>query len=869
MSGDRLRMDAARARAERALFGTAEPARVGRYEIVDRIGGGGMGLVYAANDPDLDRKVALKVLHPRRAGDDRSRRRLIQEARALAKLDHPNLVKVHDILDLDGHSVVVMELVEGQTLAAWQAEAPRGWREVLAIYVQAIAGLAAAHGIHVIHRDFKPSNAMVGPDGRVRVLDFGLARLAETEDEARPAAPVAPPADLTLTGDVMGTLGYSSPEQLRGDEVTAASDQFSVCVALHQAIEGTSPFTGDTARERLDSIAAGPRPISDGRAPAWLRAAIARGLSADPSARYPSMADLLADLVKPRGWRRWRIPAGVAAIAGASVAVTLALGGGDAAVADACDGGDDRITAVWDPAARRAVLDAIGAVASPYAEESRERVAAGLDGYAQDWRDGHLAACRDHRRGSTSDALLDKRMTCLDQRLGDLRAAVEILRATDAASVANSVDVVARLPPVSRCADFERLAATIEPPATAPARAEVAAVRADVSAAEAMSRAGRSKEARAAAAAALERAAASGYAPVEVEAALAHSRILMTQRDLHGAREPLRRARTLALSLGMTADAVEASARLIYVDGMISADLAALERELEYVQPISAARQCDHFARPLLLNNVGAVYLAAGRRAEAFDYFTRARRDLGSYAPADLELSVIDRNLAMLTADARARTALAAGVWDRLRAALGDAHPHALDALWAYASYVPDAAEAYRLTDQAAEAYLRYHPTLHRYVAVTTTARAFLAAELGDRERARADYATAIATSAGSDDPEIAALHQLALGEAALLDDDPAAAIAAFEPVSRERLTSPRWYERADALRAEVGLGLAELSRGRRAAARVHLERAIAGYPEIIAMNEEVVYRRLLERAQRALTTASHTRYADRPERSP
>jgi tetratricopeptide (TPR) repeat protein len=663
-----------------------------------------------------------------------------------------------------------------------------------------------------------------------------------------------------VTGDVMGTLAYASPEQLRGEEVTAASDQFSVCVALHQAIERAPPFTGDTVRERLASIAAGARPISDARAPAWLRAAIARGLSADPAARYPSMADLLADLERPRGWRKWRIPALVAGIAGASVAGTLALGGGGAPVSDACDGGDDRIAAVWNAPARRAVLDAIGAVASPYAEASRDRVAAGLDGYAEDWRDGHLAACRDHRRGSTSDALLDKRMTCLDQRLGDLRAAVEILRATDAASVTNSVDVVARLPPVSRCADFERLAATVEPPATAPARAAVAAVRADVSAAEALSRAGRSKEARAAGATAMEHASASAYAPVEVEAALAHSRILMTQRDLHGAREPLRRARTLALSLGMTADAVEASARLIYVDGMISADLAALERELEYVQPMSAARECDHFARPLLLNNVGAVYLAAGRRAEAFDYFTRARRELGSYAPADLELAVIDRNLAMLTSDARARTALAAGVWDRLRAALGDAHPHALDALYAYAEYVPDAAEAYRLTDQAAEAYRRYHPALRHYAALTTIARAFLAVELGDREQARADYAIAIATTASADDPYVAMLHHLARGEAALLDDDPAAAIAELAPISRDRLASPHWYERADGLRAEVGLGLAEISRGRRAAGRAHLEIAIAGYPEIIAMNEEVAYRRLLARAQRALDTLARGR---------
>src|SRR3569832_770437 len=182
-ASDPIAMERSRARVELALFGQVRPAMLGRYHILDPLAGGGMGLVYAAYDPQLDRKVALKVLHPDVPRYANAEARLIKEARALARLEHPNVVVVHDVLSTDGQIVLVMALLEGQTLEDWQSSADREWAEILDAYVQAGDGLAAAHSVDVIHRDFKPSNAIVGPCGHVRVLDFGLARLMSDDSD--------------------------------------------------------------------------------------------------------------------------------------------------------------------------------------------------------------------------------------------------------------------------------------------------------------------------------------------------------------------------------------------------------------------------------------------------------------------------------------------------------------------------------------------------------------------------------------------------------------------------------------------------------------------------------------------------------------
>ena len=324
---DRVGMDAMRARAERVLFSSAEPAHTGRFVLLDTVATGGMGVVYRAYDPELDRKVALKVIKPRAGCDRQARERLLAEARALAQLKHPNVVPVHDVTIIDDQVVMVMELIEGATVADWMIARPRTWREIVAVYLAAGRGLAAAHALGLVHRDFKPSNVIVGDDGRVRVLDFGLARAVAADDDADDDGPVAgagkqpsavertgrPEAGLTATGDLVGTPAYMAPEQFDDAAVDARADQFSFCVALSEGIHGKRPF--EVAADAVTAVPLGDGQHADlgglrnairdglinegdgaGRVPRWLRTIVKRGLRDAPSARWPSMDALLAEI---------------------------------------------------------------------------------------------------------------------------------------------------------------------------------------------------------------------------------------------------------------------------------------------------------------------------------------------------------------------------------------------------------------------------------------------------------------------------------------------------------------------------------------------------------------------------------------------
>ena len=276
--------------------GGDRPTQLGRYVVTGTLGSGGMGDVYEAHDPDLDRKVAIKLLHARS-----SSLRLVREARALARLAHPNVVAVHDVGTFEGRSFVAMELVDGTTLRAWMDERPRPWREVLDMFSHAGQGLAAAHAAGLVHRDFKPENVMIGRDGRVRVLDFGIVGSAPTDgEEVAFAAAGADPDRMTVEGGIMGTPAYMAPEQFRSEEVDARADQFGFCVALWEALHAARPFAGDNLRALTHWVLTGTieEPPPGRAAPSWLRRLLVRGLSVDKEARYPSMDALLADAAK-------------------------------------------------------------------------------------------------------------------------------------------------------------------------------------------------------------------------------------------------------------------------------------------------------------------------------------------------------------------------------------------------------------------------------------------------------------------------------------------------------------------------------------------------------------------------------------------
>ncbi len=311
--------DFAREALRAKLFGTTRlPTAIGRYEVERTLGAGGMGVVVAARDPSLDRTVAIKLIR-RGLGDDQARRaRLLREARAMAKLAHPNVVQVFEVGEHEGMVFVAMEFIAGEDLRAWMERArDGGWREVLEVFLQAGRGLAAAHAAGLVHRDFKPENVFVGEGGRARVGDFGLAR-ASSDSARDPAAPRpggSRDEALTMTGAVLGTPAYMAPEQHCGRATDARTDQFAYCVALWEALCGERPFAGETLEELADAVVSGRRRVPPrGRSvPSELWVALERGLSTDPSERFPGMNELLALLEllvsarpRTRGSRRAR-----------------------------------------------------------------------------------------------------------------------------------------------------------------------------------------------------------------------------------------------------------------------------------------------------------------------------------------------------------------------------------------------------------------------------------------------------------------------------------------------------------------------------------------------------------------------------------
>ena len=476
----------------------AQGARLGRYIVLERIGAGAMGVVYGAYDPSLGRNVALKVL--REAGGADRPGRLLREAHALARLAHPNVVAVHDVGTADGQVFIAMELISGTNLRAWLAERPRSWREVLDVFLQAGRGLAAAHALGVVHRDFKPENAVLDKQGRVRVLDFGLAR---AEAAAPDVAPVEPPgasavADtLTSTGLIVGTPAYAAPEQLRGRS-DARADQYSFGVALHEALLGGRPGS-----ERAGA-----------RAPGWILAVVRRTLSRDPDERYPSMEAVLAALARdPRA--RWRPIAAVGLAVGALAAAGLIL----ARRPDVCGGAGERIAGLWEGERRETARRAFTATELPYAGAVFASIDGALSRYRDGWTAMYTEACESGRvRGEQSQQVLDLRMECLAQRRLALDGMTAALARADGKTVDRAVAAAVALPALDDCADVATLRAPVPPPDDATVRAQVADLRARLASARALQAAGRFAEAMAIAAPAAELAVATRHRPIEAEA---------------------------------------------------------------------------------------------------------------------------------------------------------------------------------------------------------------------------------------------------------------------------------------------------------------------------------------------------------------
>ncbi|MBK7825069.1 serine/threonine-protein kinase [Nannocystis sp.] len=790
---------------------------VGRYVVLNPLGAGGMGVVYAAYDPQLDRKVALKLLHSEaitRGGATQSRvdghARLLREAQAMARLRHPNVVAVHDVGSYGDRVFIAMEFVEGSTLKSWLRARPRTRKEVLAVFIQAGRGLQAAHDAGLVHRDFKPENVLVSTAGQAQVLDFGLAKSTEEGGERadkpeRSALELASSMqslsrELTQQGAVMGTPAYMSPEQHLGLPTDARTDQFSFCVGLYEALYGTPPFPADTMASLAMAVVGGkvaeaPRE-SQARVPPWLRKVLLKGLSCDPTHRYATISELIDALARdPSNQRkRWlAVATGLGLLALAAVGYAQYLAQSSQRCADA----EQHLAGVWDDDTRKAAHTAfLAAGDSTFAEDTWQRVARTLDSYTNGWVRVQTAACTaTHIDHTQSVELLHLQNACLARRLSELRAVTAVFTRADAPVLERAVQMVAGLNDLRSCTDEDALTSAVVPPADVQTRAAVDGVRVQLDSARALERAGKYGPGLQTARVAAETARELAYAPVLAEALVIEGDLLFQSGKMREAEAALSEAvRTAAVGKHATA-AAEAWIELIHLVGVEEAQPErGLAMRLAGEAAIAWAGD-DTVLTARLLAAIGGVLHAQARFAEAIEISGRALA-LYEGLPADNEthardLAIADVLAALGTtynskgefeaADRYFRRAL-----DTRRHTLGNDHPDVASSLhdlgnndYRLARY--DDAESH--LGEALAIRTRVLGGQHSRVADTENSLGAVDYARGEFARARDHYQRALTIreqSLGPDHPNTAA-SWVNLGNAELMTEDLEGARANYE----------------------------------------------------------------------------------------
>jgi len=670
---------------------------IGRYIILGLLGRGGMGEVYAAYDPELNRKTAIKLLRARGdAATAGGRTRLLREAQAIARLSHPNVVVVYDVGTFQDTVFIAMEFVEGHTLGYWLQAQQRTWREVLDVFLLAGRGLVAAHAAGLVHRDFKPDNVMITKSGQVRVMDFGLAR-EEARETLVPVAPAqAPPAatrgltpalgvdldatmqldgppsaqaapavsgaapagylglKLTSTGALLGTPAYMAPEQFSGGVGDARTDQFSFSVALYEGLYGRRPFAGNDVVTVMNNVLGGRLTDApeNSNVPGWIRKVLLRGLATKLEDRFPTMGDMLAALGRDPSSRRrqW-----VTAFAGIALLAAVAAGGQRLASNQraVCDGGPARAATAWGPAQRKAVENAFHASGSKRAGQAFIQMARVLDGYVARWTSMYTDACEATRvRGEQSAEVLDLRMECLNERLSGVRALTMVFQSADQGVVDNAVGAAGALPSPDRCEDVAMLRAVVRPPDSPAKRGEIARLREEVAKVNALASAGRCDQARAVGAPVLQAARRLEYKALEAEISYALGQLFDFCLDSKEALAHLEDAVMAAEAARHEQVAIEAAAMLGSAYADLTHDLHQARQWVRLAQAI-AARFTGH---PLLKARVGecdsVVLWKEGRFAEALAEEQRVLAiRLAELGPSSVDVAMSNNNLAGILHD--------------------------------------------------------------------------------------------------------------------------------------------------------------------------------------------------------------------------
>jgi tetratricopeptide (TPR) repeat protein/predicted Ser/Thr protein kinase len=763
---------------------------VGRYVVLALLGTGGMGAVYAAYDPELDRKVALKLLRPNAAAVDSAR--LLREARALAKLAHPNVVSVFDVGTVGAEVFIAMEFIEGMTVTRWLRQRPRSLREVLEVFLAAGRGLAAAHQANLIHRDFKPDNMMVGGDGRVRVMDFGLARAIEATEALVEGAPISESqrrVDLQLTRDgaLLGTPAYMAPEQWQRGQVEARTDQFAFCVALWEALFGQRPFRGGSLHALMAAVTTGALelPARRNRVPGFIRRVLARGLSRAPAQRFPTMDALLAAIA--RGQVRQRTGWVLLGLGALGLVVALVLGARTRRIAR-CEAHGAEIAEVWNDAAKAALRNTLVSTAVSYAGSTYEKAVPQIDRWTASWSVMRTQVCREAEiDDSRSPALYELSTACLEERRGALAGLLEVLGDISATDVQLVIPAIAGLEPVGPCAERGFLERRPEPPAS-DARPQVEALRRELMRIQGLLAAGRYNQGMARAEALLTSAEALGYRPLAIEAhAMAANLAAHAELQDHG-EEALKRVYVEAGGVGMDDLAARAAVQLVSTVGigrarpaegllwalpaemliqrlgqergllgaslynnlaMVHSVQSAFERALQFNEQALQIREAvlgpDHPEVATTLNNLAVVQRAMGAYDAASASYGRALA-IGEAAlgPDHPSVATTLNNLGLLYLTqgkyAQSQSALERALAIR-RAALGARHIEVATTLnnLGYLHYIRGAYdEAQDLLEQAlAIREVELGPE-HREVATTLSNLGLVRLAIGDHEGARA-----------------------------------------------------------------------------------------------------------------------------------
>ncbi|MCA9705578.1 MAG: serine/threonine protein kinase [Myxococcales bacterium] len=785
-----------------------EGSTIGRYVVLGLVGRGGMGVVLRAFDPRLDRKIALKLLHGSSSPDAQAR--LQREAQALARLSHPNVIRVHDVGAHEGRVFLAMELVTGQTLADWLRAGPREWREVVRVMSLAGEGLAAAHAAGLVHRDFKPANVLLGDDGQVKVTDFGLARAhAEAPGLEPPTAPsrldldsASLDATLTRTGALVGTPAYMAPEQRRGEPCGPKADQFSLCVALHEALHGQLPPASSYAD------ASPPHGPALGRWPRRLERLIATGLALDPRDRHPSMRHLVQALdavLHPR--RRRAALVVLAGLGGAGLAWAVRGEPPKPAPPTPCTGSARALADTWSEPRATAVAEALARPDLPWSARVRDEALTRLRAYGDAWIAEHEATCRAARiDGVDSEAVLDLRMACLDRRRRALGALVDVLADADVEVAAQAVQAVDALPDLDGCRDVEALRAPVPLPDDPPRRAQAEALFDRLARVEALRQAKRNDEAAALAAKAVQDAVTLAHPPTEADARLASGWVL-TDRGEHEAAEAELRAALHAAEAGHHDQGVAlAWSRLAWVVGYKRArfdegrtiaqhaqawsrrtgDPPALQlarlRSLGWIEheagnaetaathfeaAVTLAERLPHddphrvHELALALNGLGAAALAAADLPRAADGFSRAASLMETaLGPDHPDVALVRNNLSsLLRAQGRAQEAhrLLEHNLDVFTATYGDDHPLVGQTLINLAVVELDLglhAEVERHADRSIALLRAAHGPDHPLVAKGYTIRGDARVQLGRSEAALEDFEHALRLESQTLGPE-------------------------------------------------------------------------------------------------------------------